>query len=79
MTESNCVYCATPRYEGTNCGCDDETINILRETIDDLLRISKAAVHAMNSYRYGNSTPDLAEAIEKEYEAIIAKTEELNG
>jgi hypothetical protein len=46
--------------------------------VDDLLRISKAAVHAMQSYRHGNSDPALAEEIAKEYETIIAKAEEKN-
>lgn len=69
------------RWKPENLG-NGHFIAAAREDIPDLLDLLdrakeciKASAHALRSYQYGNSSPDLAEAIADKAESILRELE----
>ena len=90
MTESNCIYCASPLYEGARCGCDPETIALLKETVDALLvvlaKVKEFFAEADFDFRNGNIHNGIDEGevmgwnylglLEKQLDIAVAEVEE---
>lgn len=53
----------------------DSEIGLLFSLIDRARECIKASAHALRSYQYGNSSPDLAEAIADKAESILRELE----
>ena len=41
--------------------------------LNDLIKVASAAVHALRSYQYGNSSPELAEEVADALEEAIKR------
>jgi hypothetical protein len=48
-------------------------LNPMKSAAQELYDALTAASHALKSYQYGNASPDLAEAVSKNADAILAK------